>query len=115
MPLYQYRCRACGFELEARQKFADDPLQECPNCGAPQGLQRLIQQPGIVFKGSGFYINDSKGSKRDITAPAKKSDDTTTTAPSSTDAAASTTTPAASTESKTTTSSTSSSTTTPTT
>jgi putative FmdB family regulatory protein len=94
MPLYQYRCRECGFDLEARQKFSDDPLQECPNCGAPQGLQRVIQSAGIVFKGSGFYINDSKGSKREVTAPAKKSDESATPA-ASTSSETTTSTPAA--------------------
>lgn len=72
MPLYQYRCRQCGYELEARQSFSEGPLELCPNCGAEQGLFRVIQAAGVVFKGSGFYINDSKGSKRELTTPAKK-------------------------------------------
>ncbi|MFP4321680.1 MAG: FmdB family zinc ribbon protein [Anaerolineales bacterium] len=72
MPLYQYRCRACGHELEARQKFSEDPLSECPNCGAPNGLYRVVQAAGIVFKGSGFYITDSKGSTENLTGSGKK-------------------------------------------
>ncbi len=72
MPLYQYRCRNCGHELETRQKFSDDPLSECPNCSAPDGLYRVVQAAGIVFKGSGFYITDSKGSKENLTSPGKK-------------------------------------------
>ncbi len=74
MPLYQYRCRECQQELEIRQSFSEDPLELCPNCGAPQGLFRVIQPAGVVFKGSGFYINDSKGSKRELTTPAKKAE-----------------------------------------
>lgn len=72
MPLYQYRCKECGQELEARQKFSDAPLELCPNCGANQGLYRVVQAAGIVFKGSGFYINDSRGSKDSLTSSSKK-------------------------------------------
>lgn len=83
MPLYQYRCRECGHELETRQSFSEEALQVCPNCSAPQGLFRVVQAAGVVFKGSGFYINDSKGSKRELTSPSKKSegDSTTTSTP----------------------------------
>ena len=64
MPTYQYRCTECGEELEAVQKFSDDPLTVCPAC---QGSLRKVFSPvGIVFKGSGFYRNDSrKGSAAD--------------------------------------------------
>lgn len=64
VPTYQYRCTECGEELEAVQKFSDDPLTVCPAC---QGSLRKVFSPvGIVFKGSGFYRNDSrKGSAAD--------------------------------------------------
>ena len=64
VPTYQYRCTECGEELEAVQKFSDDPLTVCPAC---QGSLRKVFTPvGIVFKGSGFYRNDSrKGSAAD--------------------------------------------------
>jgi|GEM_PF-695244 len=78
MPMYQYRCRECGHELEARQSFHDDPLTECPNCGAETGLFRVIQAAGVVFKGSGFYINDSKGDKTSLTKPTKSDASETT-------------------------------------
>lgn len=71
MPLYDYRCRECGHELEIRQKFSDDPLSECPNCGEEE-LFRVVQAAGVVFKGSGFYITDSRGNRENLTAPAKK-------------------------------------------
>ena len=60
MPTYQYRCTECGNELEAVQKFTDDALTVCPQC---QGrLKKVFSAVGIVFKGSGFYRNDSRGS-----------------------------------------------------
>lgn len=58
MPTYQYRCTECGEDLEVVQKFSDDPLKVCPAC---QGSLRKVFSPvGIVFKGSGFYRNDSR-------------------------------------------------------
>ncbi|WP_345597240.1 FmdB family zinc ribbon protein [Streptomyces marokkonensis] len=70
MPTYQYQCTECGEGLEAVQKFTDDALTECPNC---QGrLKKVFSAVGIVFKGSGFYRNDSRGSSSSST-PAKSS------------------------------------------
>ena len=60
MPTYQYACAACEERLEAVQKFTDDPLTECPACGGK--LRKLFSPVGIVFKGSGFYRNDSRSS-----------------------------------------------------
>ena len=65
MPRYQYECEACGESFEQRQSFTDDALTDCPLCNTEGSVQRLITQVGVVFKGSGFYINDSKkGSKK---------------------------------------------------
>ena len=58
MPTYEYACTACGHELEAVQKFSDDPLTECPECGSP--LRKVYGAVGIVLKGSGFYKTDSR-------------------------------------------------------
>ncbi|HEX8995104.1 MAG TPA: FmdB family zinc ribbon protein [Ktedonobacterales bacterium] len=58
MPMYDYRCKACGARFEAWQKFTDDPISVCPNCSGP--AQRVIHAAGIMFKGSGFYSTDSK-------------------------------------------------------
>jgi putative FmdB family regulatory protein len=58
MPTYQYRCPACGHNLEATQKFSDPALTECPNCGGP--LRKVFNAVGVVFKGSGFYRTDSR-------------------------------------------------------
>ena len=64
VPTYQYRCTECGEELEAVQKFSDDALTVCPACQGP--LRKVFTPVGIVFKGSGFYRNDSrKGSAAD--------------------------------------------------
>ena len=73
MPLYEYRCNNCGHELEVRQKFSDDPLSTCPNCEQDE-LFRVVQAAGVVFKGSGFYITDSRGNSANLTAPVKKDD-----------------------------------------
>lgn len=58
MPMYDYRCKACGACFEAWQKFTDEPISVCPNCSGP--AQRVIHAAGIMFKGSGFYSTDSK-------------------------------------------------------
>lgn len=58
MPTYQYACTECGHQLEAVQSFSDPALTECPDC---QGkLRKVFNSVGIVFKGSGFYRNDSR-------------------------------------------------------
>ncbi|MEU9346512.1 FmdB family zinc ribbon protein [Streptomyces sp. NPDC048278] len=69
MPTYQYQCTECGEGLEAVQKFTDDALTECPNCGGR--LKKVFSAVGIVFKGSGFYRNDSRGSSSS-SSPASK-------------------------------------------
>ncbi|WP_445280442.1 FmdB family zinc ribbon protein [Streptomyces sp. DSM 118148] len=70
MPTYQYQCTECGEGLEAVQKFTDDALTECPACGGR--LKKVFSAVGIVFKGSGFYRNDSRGSSSS-SSPASKS------------------------------------------
>ncbi|MGI8940644.1 MAG: FmdB family zinc ribbon protein [Actinomycetota bacterium] len=60
MPIYEYACTACGERTEARQSFADPPLDTCPLCGG--SLRKLYSPVGIVFKGSGFYSTDGKSS-----------------------------------------------------
>ena len=70
MPTYQYQCTECGEGLEAVQKFTDDALTVCPNCEGR--LKKVFSAVGIVFKGSGFYRNDSRGSSSSST-PASSS------------------------------------------
>lgn len=69
MPVYEYR-REDGTTFEIRQKFSDDPLTLDAATG--QRVIRVVQAAGIVFKGSGFYVNDSKdASRKRVTTPAK--------------------------------------------
>ncbi|MGP4002754.1 FmdB family zinc ribbon protein [Streptomyces sp. 8N706] len=60
MPTYQYQCTQCGEGLEAVQKFTDEALTECPSCDGR--LRKVFSAVGVVFKGSGFYRTDSRGS-----------------------------------------------------
>ncbi len=91
MPTYQYACTECGNQLEAVQSFSDAPLTECPAC---QGtLRKVFSSVGVVFKGSGFYRTDSRGSgkpAKESTAekPAAKSD-TAAAKPTSSDSSSS--------------------------
>ena len=57
MPLYEYRCDACGRRFEKIQKFADPPLDICQLCGKGP-VRKLLSSPAIQFKGSGWYITD---------------------------------------------------------
>ena len=63
MPTYQYSCTECGERIEAVQKFTDEPLQVCSACGGK--LRKVFSPVGIVFKGSGFYRNDSRSGSKD--------------------------------------------------
>ena len=62
MPIYEYRCDACGHELEALQKISDVSLTHCPECKA-ENLRRLISRPSFRLKGSGWYETDFKSDK----------------------------------------------------
>ncbi|MFE5593276.1 FmdB family zinc ribbon protein [Streptomyces sp. NPDC056549] len=83
MPTYQYQCTECGEGLEAVQKFTDDALTECPSCNGR--LKKVFSAVGIVFKGSGFYRNDSRGSSSSSSPASSKSSTTTSTTSSSSD------------------------------
>ncbi|HMS36586.1 MAG TPA: zinc ribbon domain-containing protein [Arachnia sp.] len=60
MPTYQYQCKSCGGDLEVVQKFSDASLTVCPECSGE--LRKVFNAVGVVFKGSGFYKTDSRGS-----------------------------------------------------
>jgi putative FmdB family regulatory protein len=76
MPIYQYVCDECGFEFERMQSFHDAPLDTCPECGG--SVRRVISPVGVIFKGSGWYITDSRrqisGSKKPAEKPAESTD-----------------------------------------
>ncbi len=59
MPTYTYHCDNCGIRFDQYQKFSDDPLKTCPECGEPT-LRKVYQPVGIVFKGKGFYATDNR-------------------------------------------------------
>ncbi len=69
MPVYTYR-RADGTTFDYRQKFSDAPLSTDPDTG--QSVTRVVQAAGIIFKGSGFYVTDTKGANKSAALPAEK-------------------------------------------
>ena len=65
MPLYEYKCTSCNNQYETREGFDAPSRQPCPKCGSV--AKRILHPPPIVFKGSGFYITDSrKGSQATV-------------------------------------------------
>lgn len=101
MPTYEYQCTACEERLEAEQRFSDAPLTVCPKCGG--ALRRVYSAVGVVFKGSGFYKNDSRSSSTKSSSksssdssnadstPATKSESSSEASPSASAAVSSTT------------------------
>ncbi|MEW2414203.1 FmdB family zinc ribbon protein [Streptomyces sp. NPDC046866] len=87
MPTYQYQCTECGEGLEAVQKFTDEALTECPSCSGR--LKKVFSAVGIVFKGSGFYRNDSRGASSSSTPASSKPASSTTSTASAAPAASS--------------------------
>ncbi|WP_404815381.1 FmdB family zinc ribbon protein [Streptomyces thermolineatus] len=87
MPTYQYQCTECGEGLEVVQKFSDDALTECPACSGR--LRKVFSAVGVVFKGSGFYRTDSRGSSSSSTPAAKSSSDSSSSSGSSASASSS--------------------------
>jgi len=61
MPIYEYRCSACGFQKEYLQKVSDAPPVTCPECGK-ESLAKMVTAAGFQLKGSGWYATDFKGS-----------------------------------------------------
>ena len=58
MPIYEYECNACRQRFEKLQSFSDEPIRVCPHCGGE--TRRVLQPVGVIFKGSGWYITDSR-------------------------------------------------------
>ena len=79
MPTYEYECQSCHQRVEAVQKFSAPDLTVCANCGGE--LRKVFSAVGIVFKGSGFYKNDSRDSKASAKAPTPASTSTSTPIP----------------------------------
>jgi putative FmdB family regulatory protein len=73
MPIYEYRCTGCGYEMDKLQKISDSPLTDCPACGRP-ALQKLVSAAGFRLKGGGWYETDFKrGKKKNVVKPDSKS------------------------------------------
>lgn len=69
MPIYEFACQDCGYEFEKIQSFSDSSTPGCPNCQG-RHVQRRMSAPAIHFKGSGWYITDSKNAgKASATGP----------------------------------------------
>lgn len=66
MPTYEYQCKTCGHQFEQFQRYSDPVLTECPRCSG--AIRRVIFPAGVIFKGSGWYITDSR--QTDSAAPA---------------------------------------------
>lgn len=63
MPIYAYRCTACGHQVDALQKLSEAALVDCPACHAP-ALSKLLTAPGFQLKGSGWYATDFKSGQK---------------------------------------------------
>lgn len=72
MPIYEYRCEACGAPKEAIQKMSDAPLTKCEVCGA-DALQRVMSRTSFVLKGGGWYATDYKPAPKEAKAESSSS------------------------------------------
>ena len=70
MPTYDYQCRSCGFIREVVHSMLEDGPEACERCGGQ--LRRVVHPTGIIFRGSGFYKNDSRSTSSGSVAPATK-------------------------------------------
>jgi len=67
LPIYEYRCQSCEYEMEKLQKISDDPLMECPSCHE-SALKKLVSAAGFRLSGSGWYETDfKKGKMKNVT------------------------------------------------
>ena len=72
MPIYEYKCDACGIIFDTLQKISESPLVECPECGKP-ALKKLVSSPAFRLKGGGWYETDFKtGDKKNVVHSDKK-------------------------------------------
>lgn len=110
MPLYEYECEKDGSRFEVIQKFSDEPVTICPDCGGK--VRRLISSPAIQFKGTGWYITDyarkgktdtgsnSSTSSSSSAAPATSTNDSSSGSSNTSSNASTPATPASSTKSE---------------
>lgn len=74
MPIYAYKCAACGHAADVLQKMSADPLTECPVCGKST-YSKQVTAPSFQLKGSGWYVTDFKGEKKPASAESVDSGD----------------------------------------
>ena len=67
MPIYAYKCSACGFAKDVLQKISDAPLSDCLSCGQP-AFEKQVTAAGFQLKGSGWYVTDFRGGKTEAPA-----------------------------------------------
>lgn len=84
MPVYVYKCDACGLAFERKQSVSEGPLHDCPECEGH--VRRVIQPVGVLFKGSGFYVTDNRSHAATTDAPGSKAKDKEGSKESSTEA-----------------------------
>jgi putative FmdB family regulatory protein len=70
MPIYEYRCAACGFQKEFLQKMSDAPLTDCPECGKAGAFSKMVTAAGFQLKGSGWYVTDFRQGSKPATGTA---------------------------------------------
>ncbi|MET3183121.1 FmdB family zinc ribbon protein [Variovorax sp. NFACC27] len=89
MPIYAYKCSACGFAKDALQKMSDAPLTVCPACGA-SAFEKQVTAAGFQLKGSGWYVTDFRdgGGKKSEPATSPASGESSSSSSSSTTTAA---------------------------
>ncbi|MBI5653714.1 MAG: hypothetical protein HZC40_25180 [Chloroflexi bacterium] len=73
MPIYEYECENCGTHFDKLQSIQSDPILQCPECSG--SVHKVFTPTGIIFKGSGWYITDSrKAASSAVTGDASKKD-----------------------------------------
>ena len=77
MPIYAYRCSACGHDKEVLQKISADPLTTCPACNT-ENFSKQITAAGFQLKGSGWYATDFKGGASSTTSSTSSSSESST-------------------------------------
>jgi putative FmdB family regulatory protein len=74
MPIYEYECETCGHRFERLRSLRDEPIRQCPDCSG--AVHKVFHPAGIIFKGSGWYITDSRKSTSSAVTGETKTDGT---------------------------------------
>ncbi|MPV59369.1 FmdB family transcriptional regulator [Burkholderia sp. HI2761] len=90
MPIYAYRCEACGFAKDVLQKMSDAPLSQCPECGK-DAFRKQVTAAGFQLKGSGWYVTDFRGGSGDAAPAAPATAEPAAAAPAASSSSGSTT------------------------